>query len=106
MLNIEYAIFEAILIVFGVLALMPVFMNWRESKNRMYIAIFAYTIGVVIYSIINLLTYLLEIDTNVYLIGGLRFGYILGYILFTIQFEFMLYLRAYPKSQSLCFVVF
>ena len=105
MLNLEYMLFEAFIIVLGVLALVPVFKSWKESKNRMYIAIFAYTIGVIAYSTINLLTYLLEIDTNVYLFGSLRFGYVLGYMLFTIQFEFMLYLRGLTKFYTLPFVI-
>jgi len=57
------------------------------------------------YSIINLLTYLFNVDTTMYLIGGLRFGYILGYMLATIQFEFMLYLRRLVKFYSVPFII-
>ncbi len=103
--DLQYSIFEGLIILFGVLSLIPVFRNWKESKNRMYIAIFVYNIGVIGYSFINVLTYILEIDTNVYLVGGLRFGYILGYILFTIQFEFMLYLRGLTKLYTLPFIL-
>jgi hypothetical protein len=104
MMNLEYLIFEVLIIVFGILSLVPVYRNWRDGKNRMYIAIFAYTAGVIGYSLINALTYLLEFDTNVYLVGGLRFGYVLGYILFTIQFEFMLYLRGLIKLYTMPFI--
>ncbi|MFX1497930.1 MAG: hypothetical protein ACFFBH_10410 [Promethearchaeota archaeon] len=105
MLNLEYIIPESFIIAFAVLALMPVFKNWKESKNRMYIAIFAYTIGVIGYSGINIFTYLFEIDTNDYLIGSLRFGFILGYMLLTIQFEFILYLRGLTKFYTLPLVI-
>ncbi|MFX0020355.1 MAG: hypothetical protein ACFFAK_08475 [Promethearchaeota archaeon] len=103
--DLYYIIFEGLIILFGVLSLIPVYKNWKESKNRMYIAIFIYTIGVIGYSLINIFTYILEIDTNVYLVGDLRFGYVLGYILFTIQFVFMLYLRGLNKLYTLPFIV-
>ncbi|MFX1317322.1 MAG: hypothetical protein ACFE9T_15775 [Promethearchaeota archaeon] len=105
MSDLVYSIFEAIIIAFGVFSLIPVYKNWKESKNRMFIAIFAYIIGVIGYSFINILTFFLGVDTNVYLVGGLRFGYVLGYMLFTIQFVFMLYLRGLTRLYTLPFIV-
>ncbi|MFW9936178.1 MAG: hypothetical protein ACFFD5_00870 [Candidatus Thorarchaeota archaeon] len=105
MVEYVYSILEIIIVIFGILSLIPVFASWKDTKNRMYIAIFVLTLGLIAFSIINLLTYLFEIDTTVYLIGGLRFGYILGYILATIQLEFMLYLRDLKKLYTVPFII-
>ncbi len=105
MSNLAYSICEIIIIIFCVLTLFPIIQSWRDTKNRMYIAVFTLTLGIIGYSIANLLTYLFEIDTTAYLIGGLRFGYILGYMLATIQFEFMLYLRRLIKLYTLPFII-
>jgi hypothetical protein len=105
MSNLIYSICELIVIGFCLLTFFPVFRSWRDTKNRMYLAVLALTLGLLSYSISVLFTYLLNIDTNVFLIGGLRFGYILGYILATIQFEFMLYLRRLVKFYPLPFII-
>lgn len=90
---------------FCILTLIPVLKSWRDTKNRMYMAVLILTFGIIGYSLINLFTFILEVDTNAYLIGGLRIGYILGYILATIQFEFMLYLRRFIKFYTLPFII-
>jgi hypothetical protein len=90
---------------FCLLTLIPILKSWCDTKNRMYMAVLILTIGMIGYSLINIFTFLLEVDTNAYLIGGLRIGYILGYILATIQFEFMLYLRRLIKLYTLPFII-
>lgn len=105
MSNLIYSICELITITLCILSLIPVFLSWQDTKNRMYIAVFALILGILIFSLSTLFTYLLNFDTNVYLIGGLRFGYILGYMLATIQLEFMLYLRRLVKFYPLPFIV-
>jgi hypothetical protein len=71
----------------------------------MYMAVMILMLGIIGYSLINLFAFILEVDTNAYLIGGLRIGYILGYLLATIQFEFMLYLRRLIKFYPLPFII-
>ena len=105
MSNLVYTIFELIVIALCIITLIPILKSWRDTKNRMYMAVLILTGGIMAFSLINLFTYLFEVDTNTYLIGGLRIGYILGYILATIQFEFMLYLRRLIKFYSLPFII-
>jgi len=105
MANIHYSIFELIMIAFCILTLVPILKSWRDTKNRMYMAVMILTFGIIGYSLINFFTFILEVDTNAYVIGGLRIGYILGYILATIQFEFMLYLRRLIKLYTLPFII-
>jgi hypothetical protein len=101
----NFIISEIIAIVVLILALRPTLKKWKDSKNRMYIAVSFYAVAVIIYSFLTLFSFIYEIDTNIYVIGWVKIGYILGYILFIVQFEFILYLRRLKKFYTLPFVV-
>lgn len=101
MTQLFYSIFETLIIILSTFSLLPIHKKWRETKNRMYLAVIALIVGIMVYSIVNLISLLSDFDTTVYLIGGLRFGYVLGYMLATIQFEFMLYLKRLIKFYTL-----
>lgn len=71
----------------------------------MYVAVSIYTIAVIIHGGFELMAYILQIDTNIYLVGGLRIGFIIGYLLFLVQFEFMLYLRGLKRFYILPVII-
>jgi len=96
---------EILVITLMIIALIPCIKRWRDSKNRMYVAVSIYTIAVIIHGGFELMAYILQIDTNIYLVGGLRIGFIIGYLLFLVQFEFMLYLRGLKRFYILPVII-
>jgi hypothetical protein len=103
--QLNFIISEIIAMVIMILALRPAIKKWKDSRNRMYVAVSIYAVAIIIYSILTLFSFIYEIDTNFYLIGWVKIGYILGYTLFIVQFEFILYLRRLKKFYTLPLVV-
>jgi len=104
---VQYNLIATELLVIGLMiaALIPCIKRWRDTKNRMYVAVSIYTISVLIYGGFELMALILQINTNIYLIGGLKIGFIFGYILFLVQFEFMLYLRGLKRFYIVPFII-
>ncbi|TFG03049.1 MAG: hypothetical protein EU542_03420 [Promethearchaeota archaeon] len=102
--EIEIFIVEALIVVFFVLALRITFKNWRDTKNRMYIAVSVYAGAVISNSILTLLSSMIGIDKEAHIVGYLKIGIIIAHILFLVQFEFILYLRRLTKLYTLPFI--
>ncbi|TFG16623.1 MAG: hypothetical protein EU531_05960 [Promethearchaeota archaeon] len=102
--EIEILIIEIIMIVLFVLALRLTFKSWRDTKNRMYIAVSVYVGAVITNSILTLLSSMVGIDKEAYIVGYLKIGIIIAHILFVVQFEFILYLRRLTKLYTLPFI--
>ena len=105
MVQLDLLIPELMILALGIVALVPTIRKWKDSKNRMYMAVIVYTSAVIGFAFFQAMAGLLDFDTNIKLMGALRIGFILGYTLFLIQFEFILYLRAYVKFYSLPFII-
>jgi len=67
----------------------------------MLIAVSIYISAVLVRSVIDVAVYALEFNIDVKIAGGLTIGMIMGFILFTIQLEFMFYLMNLPKLYTL-----
>jgi len=67
--------------------------NWKLNKNRMLLAVTVYIFSsILVRSIIDMGVYASGFDIDITVAGGLDIGMIMGFILFTIQLEFMFYL--------------
>ncbi|MFX0175150.1 MAG: hypothetical protein ACFE85_02850 [Candidatus Hodarchaeota archaeon] len=105
MAQLELVIPEIMIVALGIVALIPNIKKWKDSKNRMYMAVIVYTVAVISHAFFETIAGLLDVNTNIKFISSLRIGYVIGYVLFIIQFEFMLYLRALVKLYSLPFII-
>jgi len=75
------------------------------NKNRMLIAVSIYIAAVLVRSIIDMAVYAFSFDIDIQVTGSLTIGMIMGFILFTIQLEFMFYLMNLPKLYTLPVIV-
>jgi len=67
------------------------------NKNRILMAASIYVAAILVRSVIDIAIYSFDLDIDIKIAGGLSIGMILGFILFTIQLEFMFYLKDLPK---------
>ena len=100
----ELLITEFIVLAFIIASIYPMIYRWKQTKNRVFIAISVYMSAVATYAAIMILSYILEFDMNIDLIGYLPIGHILGYMMFTIQAVFLLYVIGWKKLYTFPFV--
>lgn len=103
-LQLDLSITELIIISLALICIFPMVKRWEETKNRVYIAISVYMSAISSYSVILLLSYIFNIDTKVKFIGYLPIGFFLGYLMFTIQAVFLLYVMGWKRLYSFPFI--
>jgi hypothetical protein len=101
MISLYMIITEIFFFVFCILALIPTLKNWRETRNQMFVAILLYIIALLCYSLFNIVVYSINFNLDIILGAALTIGNILGLILFTIQLEFLFYLKHLVKLYTL-----
>lgn len=99
--ELGFLIIEIAYFVLGVISVITMIKHWKMNSNRMLIAVSIYIIAVLFRSIIDIAIYSFDLNIDVKVAGGLTIGMIMGFILFTIQLEFLLYLKDLPKLYSL-----
>lgn len=87
--------------IMGVISVVTLIKHWKMNSNRMLIAVSVYVCAVLVRSIIDIAIYAFDLNIDIIVAGGLTIGMILGFILFTIQLEFLLYLKNLPKLYTL-----
>lgn len=100
---VEYylLILEIVYFAIGIISIFTTLKHWKMNKNRMLIAISIFVAAVLVRSILDIAIYSFNLDIDIKVAGGLTIGMILGFILFTIQLEFMFYLKDLPKLYTL-----
>lgn len=99
--ELGFLIIEIAYFILGVISVITMIKHWKMNSNRMLIAVSIYIIAVLFRSIIDIAIYSFDLNIDVKVAGGLTIGMIMGFILFTIQLEFLLYLKDLPKLYSL-----
>ena len=89
MAEIGFLIIEIIYFVLGLMTIFTTIKNWKTNKNRMLIAVSVYIAAVLVRSVIDMAVYAFSFDIDIKVVGNLTVGMIMGFILFTIQLEFM-----------------
>ena len=105
MAEIGFLIIEIIYFVLGLMTIFTTIKNWKTNKNRMLIAVSVYIAAVLVRSVIDMAVYAFSFDIDINVVGNLTVGMIMGFILFTIQLEFMFYLMNLPKLYTLPIIV-
>jgi len=105
MAEIGFLIIEIIYFVLGLMTIFTTIKNWKTNKNRMLIAVSVYIAAVLVRSVIDMAVYAFSFDIDITVVGNLTVGMIMGFILFTIQLEFMFYLMNLPKLYTLPIIV-
>ena len=105
MAEIGFLIIEIIYFVLGLMTIFTTIKNWKTNKNRMLIAVSVYIAAVLVRSVIDMAVYAFSFDIDIKVVGNLTVGMIMGFILFTIQLEFMFYLMNFPKLYTLPIIV-
>ena len=105
MAEIGFLIIEIIYFVLGLMTIFTTIKNWKTNKNRMLIAVSVYIAAVLVRSVIDMAVYAFSFDIDIKVVGNLTVGMIMGFILFTIQLEFMFYLMNLPKLYTLPIIV-
>ena len=101
MAEIALLVMELVYFIMGAMAIFTTLKHWKVNKNRMLMAATIYISAVLVRSIIDIAIYSFDLDIDIQVAGGLTIGMILGFILFTIQLEFMFYLKDLPKLFTL-----
>jgi hypothetical protein len=99
--ELGFLIVEIAYFILGVISVITMIKHWKMNSNRMLIAISVYLIAVLVRSIIDIAIYSFDLDIDLLISGGLTVGIIIGFVLFTIQLEFLLYLKNLPKLYTL-----
>lgn len=99
--ELGFLIIEIAYFILGVISVITMIKHWKMNSNRMLIAVSIYIIAILFRSIIDIAIYSFDLNIDVKVAGGLTIGMIMGFILFTIQLEFLLYLKDLPKLYSL-----
>ena len=105
MAEFGFLVVEIIYFTFGILTILKTMKNWKLNKNKMLIAVTVYISAVLVRSIIDIGVYALGFDIDIIVAGGLDIGMIMGFLLFTIQLEFMFYLMDLPKLYTLPVII-
>ncbi|MFX0077161.1 MAG: hypothetical protein ACFE96_17075 [Candidatus Hermodarchaeota archaeon] len=101
MSQVGFVIGEIAYFIMGVVSLITLISHWKMNSNRMLIAVSVYVCAVLLRSLIDVAIYAFDLNIDVILAGGLTIGMVIGFILFTIQLEFLLYLKDLPKLYTL-----
>jgi len=101
MADLGFLIAEFVYFIMGLMAVFTMIKNWKMNSNRMLIAVTIYIIAVLVRSVIDIAIYSFDLNIDILVMGTLTIGMILGFILFTIQLEFLLYLKDLPKLYTL-----
>lgn len=101
MTELGFMIGEIAYFIMGVISVVTLIKHWKMNSNRMLIAVSVYVCAVLVRSIIDIAIYAFDLNIDIIVAGGLTIGMILGFILFTIQLEFLLYLKNLPKLYTL-----
>jgi len=101
MAEIGLLIMELVYFTMGLIAVLTTLKHWKMNKNRMLLAASIYVVAVLFRSTIDIAIYSFDLDIDIKVAGGITIGMILGFILFTIQLEFMFYLKNLPKLYTL-----
>ncbi len=101
MAEYDLLILEIVYFTIGIMSIFTTLKHWKINKNRMLMAASIYVAAVLVRSVIDIAIYSFDLDIDVQVAGGLSIGMIIGFILFTIQLEFMLYLKDLPKLYTL-----
>jgi hypothetical protein len=99
--EIGFLIGEIAYFIMGVISVFTMIKHWKMNSNRMLIAVSIYICAVLVRSIIDIAIFAFDLNIDVKIAGGLTIGMILGFVLFTIQIEFLLYLKDLPKLYTL-----
>ena len=105
MAEFGFLIVEVAYFILGILTILTTVKQWKMNKNRMLIAVSVYIAAILVRSIIDIGVYVLGFDIDITVAGGLDIGMIMGFILFTIQLEFMFYLMDLPKLYTLPVII-
>jgi len=105
MAEIGFLIIEITYFIMGLMTIITTLKHWKTNKNKMLIAVSVYIAAILVRSIIDVAVYALEFDIDIQVAGGLTIGMIMGFILFTIQLEFMFYLMDLPKLYTLPIII-
>lgn len=105
MADIGLLIVELVYFIIGLIAVFTMIKNWKMNSNRMLIAISIYIVAVLVRSIIDIAIYSFNLNIDIQVSGGLTIGMVLAFILFTIQLEFMFYLKGLPKLYTLPLII-
>jgi len=100
-----FLIVEIAYFIMGIMTILTTIKQWKMNKNRMLIAVSVYIAAVLVRSIIDMAVYAFSFDIDIQVTGSLTIGMIMGFILFTIQLEFMFYLMNLPKLYTLPVIV-
>ena len=103
--ELGFLIIEIAYFVLGVISVITMVKHWKMNSNRMLIAISIYIIAVLFRSIIDIAIYSFDLNIDINVAGGLTIGMIMGFILFTIQLEFLFYLKDLPKLYTLPLII-
>jgi hypothetical protein len=99
--ELGFLMVEITYFILGVISVITMIKHWKMNSNRMLIAVSIYIIAVLLRSIIDIAIYSFDLDIDIIVAGGLTIGMIMGFILFTIQLEFLFYLKNLPKLYTL-----
>jgi len=105
MAELGFMVVEITYFIMGIITIITTVKNWRKNKNRMLIAVTIYIAAILVRSIIDIGVYAFGFDIDINVVGGLDLGIIMGFILFTIQLEFMFYLMDLPKLYTLPIII-
>jgi hypothetical protein len=103
--ELGFLVIELAYFILGVISVITMIKHWKMNSNRMLIAISIYLIAVLVRSIIDIAIYSFDLDIDILVSGGLTVGIIIGFVLFTIQLEFLLYLKNLPKLYTLPLII-
>ena len=105
MAELGFMVVEITYFIMGIITIITTVKNWKTNKNRMLIAVSVYIAAVLVRSVIDMAVYAFSFDIDITVVGNLTVGMIMGFILFTIQLEFMFYLMNLPKLYTLPIIV-
>ena len=100
-----YLVIESVYFILGILSMRNTLRDWKENKNRILIAISAYIAAVLLRSIVDIITYVSDLNLDGVLFGYITIGILIGNILFIIQLEFMFFLKKLNKLYTLPIII-
>ncbi|NVM18450.1 MAG: hypothetical protein HWN80_12100 [Candidatus Lokiarchaeota archaeon] len=100
-----FLIVEIVYFALGIMTILKTLKDWKVNKNRMLIAISVYITAILVRSLIDIGVFAFGFDVDINIVGGLDVGMTMGFILFTIQLEFMFYLMDLPKLYTLPVII-
>jgi hypothetical protein len=105
MAEFGFLVIEISYFIMGIITIITTMKSWKTNKNRMLLAVSVYISAILVRSFIDIGIYAFGFDIDITVAGGLDIGIIMGFILFTIQLEFMFYLMDLPKLYTLPIII-